>query len=85
MMVKLIQIGNSRGVRLPGRLLELYRLSAGAELEVVEQPEGILLRPVAKDIAKLSRAEAYRQMAQDVAERVEWSGWSVVSGDGLDA
>jgi antitoxin component of MazEF toxin-antitoxin module len=82
MMVKLIQIGNSKGVRLPGRLLELYQLSAGTELEVVERADGILLRPVSNNTAKLSRAEAYRQMATEVAERTEWSDWTVVSGDG---
>ncbi len=84
MTVKLIQIGNSKGVRLPGRLLELYRLSAGAELEVIEQPGGILLRPVEDNSVKLPRADAYRQMAMEVAERVEWSHWDCISGDGLD-
>lgn len=44
-MAKLIQIGNSRGIRIPKPLIEQAELEGGeVEFEVVK--EGLLLKPV---------------------------------------
>jgi antitoxin MazE len=44
MTIKLIQIGNSKGIRLPKTLIEKFQLKN--ELEIVESEEGILIKPV---------------------------------------
>ena len=44
MNAKLIQIGNSKGIRLPKSLIEKYELSE--ELEILETDEGIIIKPV---------------------------------------
>ncbi len=44
-MTTLIQIGNSKGVRIPKAILEQTRLGEG-EIEFVVTEEGLLLRPV---------------------------------------
>ena len=44
MNAKLIQIGNSKGIRLPKSLIEKYDLSE--ELEILETDEGIIIKPV---------------------------------------
>ena len=44
MEAKLIQIGNSKGVRLPKKVIEKYHLVDLLELEEVE--EGVIIKPV---------------------------------------
>lgn len=44
MTIKLIQIGNSKGFRLPKNVIEKYNLKE--ELEILETDEGILIKPV---------------------------------------
>ena len=44
MNAKLIQIGNSKGIRLPKSLIEKYDLTK--ELEIVETDEGIIIKPI---------------------------------------
>ena len=44
MNAKLIQIGNSKGIRLPKSLIEKYGLTE--DLEIVETDEGIIIKPV---------------------------------------
>jgi len=41
-MLKLIQIGNSRGVRLPKTVIEKYHFSE--ELDMIETDEGIIIK-----------------------------------------
>ncbi|MBN1242493.1 MAG: AbrB/MazE/SpoVT family DNA-binding domain-containing protein [Spirochaetales bacterium] len=84
MKASVVRIGNSRGLRLPARLLELYGLSEGDELVLEERAEGILVRPAPRADGKLDREEAYRRMAEEVAERAEWSDWDGTAGDGLE-
>lgn len=43
MTAKLIQIGNSKGLRLPKAVIEKYHLID--ELELVESEEGLLIKP----------------------------------------
>ena len=59
--IKLVSIGNSKGVRLPKPLLQKYAISNPLILE--ETPEGILLR--SKDDSKLSWESSYKQMAEE--------------------
>jgi len=48
MMAQLIQIGNSRGIRIPKPLIEGAELE-GCELELRIVPEGLLVTPAKKD------------------------------------
>ena len=43
MISKLIQIGNSKGLRIPKTLIAKYNLSD--ELELIETKQGILIQP----------------------------------------
>lgn len=75
--LKLIAIGNSRGIRLPKPLLQKYGWSDSLLLE--EREEGVLLRGTAAK--RLSWEETYRAMA---AEREDWSDLDVTVDDGLE-
>ncbi len=83
MRAQLVRIGNSRGLRLPRRLLELYRIDEGDELELEVRPEGIMVKPCLREEEKLSWPDAYKEMADEVAERAEWSLWDAAAGDGI--
>jgi putative addiction module antidote len=84
METKIIRVGNSRGVRLPRELLELYGFVEGDVVTFEERREGILLRRAAASEEHISYGEAYREMAQEAAERQEWGEWDETAGDGLD-
>ena len=75
--VKLINIGNSRGIRLPKALLDRY--GWGDSLVLEETDEGVFL--YSKDKNKLSWKETYRAMA---ANGEDWSDLDVTVADGLD-
>lgn len=75
--VKLIAIGNSKGIRLPKRLLEKYGWDDRLVLE--EGEDSVILR--GKEAHKLSWEETYRAMA---AESEDWSDLDITLGDGLD-
>ena len=74
--VKLISIGNSKGIRLPKVLLEKYGWSDALVLEETE--EGVFL--YSKEKNKLSWQETYRAMA---AEDEDWSDLDATLADGL--
>ena len=75
--IKLISIGNSKGLRLPKALLQKYGWSDSLVLE--ETDEGIYL--YSKEKNKLSWQETYRAMA---AEDEDWSDLDVTVADGLE-
>ena len=75
--VKLIAIGNSKGIRLPKALLQKY--GWGESLVLEETEEGIFLYSNEKN--KLSWKETYRAMA---ADREDWSDLDTTVADGLD-
>jgi antitoxin MazE len=75
--IKLISIGNSKGLRLPKALLQKYGWSDSLILE--EADEGIYL--YSKEKNKLSWQETYRAMA---AEDEDWSDLDVTTADGLE-
>ena len=75
--VKLIDIGNSKGIRIPKSLLQKFGWSDSLVLEETET--GIFLHASEKN--KLSWAETYRAMA---AEPEDWSDLDVTLADGID-
>lgn len=75
--VKLIPIGNSRGIRLPKALLDKYGWSDRLTLE--EREESVVLR--GKKTHKLSWEDTSRAMA---AEEEDWGDFDVAIADGVD-
>ena len=76
--IKLVAVGNSRGLRLPRELLRKY--SIADTLLVEERPEGILLRGNRLD--KVSLEQTFTEMA---AVQEDWSDMDVVRSDGLNS
>lgn len=75
--LKVVPIGNSRGVRLPKAVLDKYAIRDAVVVE--EREEGLLLR--SKKDKRLSWEETYREMAR---EREDWSDFESTVADGLD-
>ena len=75
--IKLVAIGNSKGIRIPKVLREKYGWSESIVLEETE--DGILLMRDAS--RKLSWKETYEAMA---ADDEDWSDLDAVVADGLD-
>lgn len=75
--VKLIAIGNSKGIRLPKVLLQKYGWSDSLVLE--ESEDGIFLYSKGKN--RLSWKDTYRAMA---AANEVWSDLDAMVADGLD-
>lgn len=75
--VKLIPIGNSKGIRIPKVLREKYGWTQSITAE--ETDDGILLR--IGQGGKLSWKDTYRAMA---AADEDWSDLDVAVADGLD-
>lgn len=78
MDAKLISIGNSKGVRLPKKLIERYHLKENLTLE--ELDEGILIK-ADEPQDKLSWEETFKEMAQ---ENEDWSDFDILSSDGIE-
>jgi len=66
--VKLITIGNSKGVRIPKALLLKYGLKE--EIIMEEREEGLLIH--AKNADRMSWQETYKATAD---EQEDWSDW----------
>jgi antitoxin MazE len=75
--VKLVSIGNSRGVRIPKVLIQKYGLKESLLIE--ETDRGLLLRN--KEEGKLSWEDTYIAMAQD---KEDWDDWDATILDGLE-
>ena len=75
--LKVVPIGNSRGVRLPKAVLDKYAIRDAVVVE--EREEGLLLR--SKEDKRLSWEETYKEMAR---EREDWSDFESTVADGLD-
>jgi antitoxin component of MazEF toxin-antitoxin module len=80
-ILKVVEIGNSRGVRIPSRLIQRYGIED--ELQLLETAEGLLLRPVRS--GKLSFEESFRQMAADAEALTEADSLEGTLADGLEA
>ncbi len=74
--VKLIPIGNSKGIPLPKSLLDKYGWSDRLILEEME--ESVVLR--GKETHNMSWEDTYRAMA---AESEDWNDFDVVLADGV--
>ena len=74
--IKLVPIGNSKGVRLPKALLEKYGLNNSLLLE--ETDRGLLIRKKADN--KLSWENTYKAMA---GEKESWDDFDETLLDGL--
>lgn len=75
--VKLVAIGNSKGIRLPKELLQKYGWNTKVVAE--ELDEGVILKTNYPGL--LSWEETYRAMA---AEGEDWSDLEATAGDGLE-
>ena len=77
MQGKLIQIGNSKGLRIPKRLIEKYHFKN--ELEIIEKDSGILIKAKDEKNSKLSWEDTYKEMMQ---ENEEWNDFEITTMDG---
>ena len=78
--LKIVAIGNSRGVRLPQSLLRRYGMADHVMLE--ERPDGLLLRGSAS--RKASLKQTFTEMAREQATGAEdWHDLDRISCDGL--
>lgn len=75
--LKVVSIGNSRGVRLPKAILDKYAIKNTLVFE--ERADGLLLR--GKRRVRYGWEEAFKKMAR---EREDWSDLDVALADGLD-
>jgi len=75
--IKLVPIGNSKGVRIPKALLQKYGFNNSLLLE--ETDRGLLLRK--KDNNKLSWEDTYKAMAN---EKEDWDEFDATLLDGLE-
>ena len=74
--VKLVPIGNSKGVRIPKTLLQKYGMKNSLLIE--ETDKGLLLRN--KEESKLSWEDTYKTMAN---EKENWDDFDSTLLDGL--
>lgn len=79
-ILKVIPIGNSKGVRIPSAVLR--RQGIEKEVECIETVDGILLRP--KKSKGMSFDEAFAQMANDREALAEVRELEGTLGDGLE-
>ncbi len=75
--LKVVPIGNSRGVRLPKAILAKYAVKDFVVAE--ERDDGLLLR--SKKDKRLTWEDTFKEMAR---EREDWSDLEVATGDGID-
>lgn len=79
-ILKIVPIGNSKGIRIPSTVLRRYGIRD--EIELIETAEGLLLRPV--DSNKLSLEESFREMAADTEAIAEAQSLEGALADGLE-
>jgi len=75
--LKVVPVGNSRGVRLPKGLLDKYAIKDSVVAE--EREDGVLLR--SKQDKRLGWEDTFKEMAK---EREDWSDLEGTVADGLD-
>ena len=75
--IKLIPIGNSKGIRIPKAILQKYGLTHSLLLE--ETDRGLLLRKKKED--KFSWKDTYKAMAN---EKEDWHDFEIALLDGLE-
>jgi len=75
--LKIVQIGNSKGIRLPKSIIDKYGFSDSLCIEIAE--DGIFLRSKKSD--KLSWDETYKAMKN---EAENWDDLDITVNDGLE-
>ncbi len=75
--IKLIPIGNSKGIRLPKKVLQKYGFSESVVLE--EKEEGVLLHR--KEDKKLTWEETFKSISE---KKENWNDFDVTLMDGLE-
>jgi antitoxin MazE len=78
--LKIVPIGNSKGVRIPSAILR--RQGIADEVECIETIDGVLLRPIKTQ--ELSFEDAFAQMAKDQKALAEVREFEGTLGDGLE-
>lgn len=78
MQTNIVQIGNSKGVRIPKALLEQLKFEQTVEFEIT--PEGLLLKPVRPPKTPVPRqgwAEMFQAASsEDVNDSKEFADWN---------
>jgi len=75
--IRIVPIGNSKGIRLPKTLLQKYGFSENVIIE--EKPDGLLLKRSTD--RKLSWEEGFKEMDR---EKENWDSFDSTLMDGLD-
>jgi len=81
--LKIVKIGNSRGVRLPASWISRYHL--GEHIVAEAHPEGLWLRPMSDDGALSWEATAQAMAAETRAHGDEFADLDAAATDGLDS
>lgn len=81
MTLKIVSVGNSKGVRIPSDILR--RQGMANEVDCIETMDGILLR-ARRATTDLSFEEAFDQMANDQEALDEIREMEGTIGDGLE-
>lgn len=68
MVISVVQIGNSRGIRFPKFVLDTFRVKDKIDMEVTEK--GILLTPI-KATPRVGWAEAFCAMHKNEDDKLE--------------
>jgi len=76
--LKIAKIGNSRGIRIPSGVLRRYAFTG--TLIMVEDVDGVVLRPKRQTDVKMSWAGTAEAMAMSAEN---WSEWDSTAADGL--
>ena len=87
MKTNIIQIGNSKGVRIPKPLLDQLKFEQTVEFEIT--PEGLLVRPIRqtenkiprKDWAEKFQAALAKDGGDDSPEFADWNQTSLTEFD----
>ena len=77
MEAKIIQVGNSKGIRLPRRILLKYGF--GEHVTLKETDNGLLIEKPEK--SKLSWKDTYLAMAQS---NEDWSDWAELDVEDIE-
>ncbi len=68
MELTVVRIGNSRGVRLPAKLLERFHITD--KVEVIEDGSRLIIRAVVPRKSRVGWARAFRKMASSGDDRL---------------
>lgn len=79
MQAKLINIGNSKGLRIPRQLIKKYHLKSPLDLEEIEN--GILIKSDLPE-GKMTWEDTFKDMGRSDED---WSEWDSTAADGLEA